>query len=118
MTKQYDENHRFSHFRVIEADGTIAPQGGASVAYTQVGDRLFCAAAYCSPRDNFSYQSGRIKSSARLGNLVARPEKEDGNKYFTFKLDGNDVAAGVRAIRDHMVDGLGYATRYGSAAQE
>lgn len=112
MAKQYDEDHRFSHFRMKNGD-VISPQGGATVAYVRKGQRLFCAAAYCSPRDNFSYRSGRIKASARLGNLVAHPEKEDGNKYFTFTIDGDDVASGVRAIRDHMVVGLGYASRYG-----
>lgn len=110
----YDPNHKFKHFRRPDAGGNIDPRSGASVAYVVKDGKLFCAAAYCGPRDNFSYALGRIKSSARLGNFVNHPEKEDGNIYFTFNIDGDDIAAAVRAISDFMVDGLGYSPRYES----
>lgn len=115
---QYDPNHKFSHFRKRDAEGNVNPRAGASVAYAVKDGELFCAAAYCGPRDNFSYQLGRIKSSARLANFLNHPEKNDANIYFTIPIKDDNVSAAVRGIRTFMVDGLGYSTRYEQTAAE
>lgn len=112
VNRQYNEAHKFSHFRMRDSNGNVAANSGATVAYAVNGDKLFCAAAYCGPRDNFTYSLGRIKSSARLTNFLNHPEKRDGNIYFSYNIENGDVAAAVRAIRDYMVDGLGYSPRY------
>lgn len=113
---------RFSHFRKNNSDNSIATKGGATIAYLPVGDKLFAAVAYCSPRDNFCYGSGRLKSSARLAYLVDHPEHatvpKNEDKYFVIDMHDNNISRAVSTIRDHMVDGLGYRPRYGQEKQE
>lgn len=114
---QPDKAYKFSHFRVrYPGSATAEARGGATVAYTVVDDTLYCAAAYCSPRDNFVYKTGRIKSLARLMNFVQHPEKKDDNIYFTTPIKDDDISAAVKRVQAFMVEGLGYSTRYEQAA--
>ena len=108
----YNQEHKFSHFRMRTADGSIDPRAGATVANQEKDGKLYCAAAYCSPRDNFNYAAGRLKSSKRLDNFLLRPNREDKNVYFTFPITDGNIADAVRAVRAFMVEGLGYQPRY------
>lgn len=115
-----NEQIKFSHFRKHDAAG-FATKGGATIAYKPVADKLLAAIAYCSPRDNFSYAAGRLKASARLTYLLEHPEhagkEKAADKYFVIPIIDGRIAPAVDRLRDHLVDGLGYAPRYEQKAQ-
>ena len=55
----------FIHRRPV-VDGKIQNSGGYTIAYREVENGVEYAIARCSPRDNFSREVGRVKSSGRL----------------------------------------------------
>jgi pimeloyl-CoA synthetase len=116
MNQYRDRGIKFSHFRVptTSLDGAsvqegIHSQGGATVAYTSTADGTFAAVAYCNPKDNFNYGYGRAKAAGRLTQLMAAPEKADGDKFFADK--GADSSVLLARLHDHMLEGLGYIHR-------
>lgn len=57
---------KFLHYREVDEEGKVLPNGGATVAYVVGENGSSYAFAYCSPCDNYSKAYGRAKSSGRL----------------------------------------------------
>lgn len=119
---QYNHNEvKFIHFRcpitvppfgLPKAPGVesgISPQGGATVAYRTDGNVTLAAVAYCNPKDNFSYELGRVKASGRLISLHSKRHEADDDKYFRY--EGADRAGFLRRLHDFMCADLGYIHR-------
>lgn len=107
------EHVKFMHFRRTEScyfrPETLSPHGGATVAYCTDGDHTYAAVAYCSPRDNFSYALGRVKSAGRLNSLLCNPEKADEDVYFVYH--GQDHHDFLRQLHAFMCNDLRYTHR-------
>lgn len=86
---------KFVHFRLTQYDVRgfnivpvgISPQGGATVAYTEKDGKMYAAAAYCNPNDNFNFAYGRNKAAGRLTQLLHNPEKQDDEMYHIFPAE-------------------------------
>lgn len=111
-------NVRFSHFRCTndESDSRtvpgnlFTPNGGATIAYvTAENGKVYVAAAYCHPYDNFNADTGRVKADGRLAALLNNEELKDENRYFIG--DGSDDGAFLGRVRDTFVGDFGYVTR-------
>lgn len=61
-------NVKYIHNRKIQADGTVAPNGGLTVAYVLDGNFKVVgwAAARCHEKDHYNKKIGRAKASGRL----------------------------------------------------
>lgn len=57
---------KFLHYREVDEEGMVLPNGGVTVAYVVGEEGTSYAFAYCSPYDNYSKIYGRAKSSGRL----------------------------------------------------
>lgn len=62
---------KFLHYRILNSDNSLAPKGGATVAYVVHDDgTIRWARARCHEKDRYDKNLGRIKSAGRL---LSRP---------------------------------------------